>query len=66
MHKRIYGLIGWINDVNQSLMSFQPKMLTRILVNKRRFVDYKHFGPRRQWNRPMIEAPVRIAVSTSF
>ena len=51
MHKRINRLIGRIDDINQSFVSFQPKMLTCVLVDKGGFVDHKHFSLGRQWNR---------------
>jgi hypothetical protein len=64
LHQRINRLVGRINDIHQTQMGTNLKLITGSLVDVRRTQNVETLLARRQRNGPRTTAPVRLAVST--
>jgi len=64
LHQRINRLVSRVDNVHQTLVSTDFKLVARSLVDVRRTQHVKTLDTGRQWHRSLEAAPVRLAVST--
>jgi hypothetical protein len=56
LSQRINRLLGWLQDIEQSLVGSYFELIAGFFVDVRRPVDRKPFDACRQWNRPSHSA----------